>query len=73
VDLLLKHGADPNLGDAEGVTPLMEAVSTNHSEMIPPLISHRADPMLTDHKGRTAADIAKLKGDEEAARSLAGR
>jgi hypothetical protein len=41
--------------------------------MIPPLISHHADPMLTDRKGRSAADIAKSKGDEEAVRSLAGR
>jgi uncharacterized protein len=71
--ILLDHGANPNLQDSEGVTALMEAVSTDHSAMIDTLISHRADPKLMDRRGRTAADIAKQQGNDEAARSLAGR
>ncbi|HEY6923488.1 MAG TPA: ankyrin repeat domain-containing protein [Steroidobacteraceae bacterium] len=33
-ELLLAHGANPNVPDAEGVTPLSAAVAGNHSTLI---------------------------------------
>jgi ankyrin repeat protein len=31
-----------------------------------PLLTYGADPALKDRKGRTAGDIAKLKGNQDA-------
>ncbi len=39
----------------------MEAVSTEHNELIGPLIDHGADPALKDSKGRTAAESQHKK------------
>jgi hypothetical protein len=71
--VLLAHGADPNRQDVDGVSALMEAVSTHHNELIGTLMAHGVDPALKDRKGRTATDIATQKGNDEAAGLIAGR
>ena len=48
------------------MTPLMEAISTGHGEFITPLLTYGADVALKDQKGRTAGDIAKQKGYQDA-------
>ena len=66
VELLLASGADPNQQDTDGVSALIEAVNTSHGDFIGPLLSYRADPSLKDARGRTAMDIARQKGNQEA-------
>ncbi len=52
--LLLQAGADPNARDGDGWTPLMFARS---APVVRELLSHGADPRLTDEIGRTAREI----------------
>jgi hypothetical protein len=70
-ELLLAAGADPNPQDSDGVSALMEAVATDHSELIGTLLSYGADPALKDARGRTAMDLARQKGKEDAIALLA--
>ncbi len=44
----------------------MEAINTNHAELIGILLSYGADVTLKDGQGRTALDIAKKKRNQEA-------
>jgi hypothetical protein len=50
---LLAHGADINLGDPDGVTPLIIALSNIHWDMGRFLIEHGADVNLWDLYGQT--------------------
>ena len=65
-ELLIKRGADVNLADVDGVTPLMEAAGTGATEIVRMLLEHGADANLKDADGRTAADIAKKKRKTQA-------
>jgi ankyrin repeat protein len=49
----------------------MEAVSSGHNNLIAPLLSYKANPELKDDGGRTAADIASQKSNDEAVVLLA--
>jgi ankyrin repeat protein len=49
----------------------MEAVVTDHPELIRILLAYRANPALADREGRTAADLARQRGNQEAAELLA--
>ncbi len=46
VDVLLKHGADPNAAVA-GVAPIHNAVMRNDHEMVATLVAHGANPNIT--------------------------
>ncbi|MCG8097488.1 MAG: ankyrin repeat domain-containing protein, partial [Candidatus Thiodiazotropha taylori] len=61
VKLLLEAGADVNLADSDGVTPLMEAARTGSGEIVTLLLQHNADKTNKDNEGHTAADIAVKK------------
>ena len=50
---LLKHGADPNVQDEYGNTPLMREVNYNHIENVKDLLKHGADPNVQDCDGLT--------------------
>lgn len=56
VKLLLDHGADPNLVNAQGDTPLVGVVSTA-PEIIELLITHGADPWIANDRGDNAFDV----------------
>lgn len=56
---LLAHGANPNLTYANGMTPLMAAVSNEDSTLTAILLSHGADPNLRTSSGMTALSLAK--------------
>lgn len=56
VSALLAAGAEVNTPDAEGNTALMHAVVNGHYAMVKLLLEHGADPALTNHAGRRAAD-----------------
>ena len=58
LNLMIKHGADINARDPNGLTPLM--YSTYNKEkpelMITELLNNGANPQLTDNKGHNASD-----------------
>jgi ankyrin repeat protein len=51
--LLLAAGADVNQTDANGITPLLMAITNNHVDVARLLIDHRADINANDWYGRT--------------------
>lgn len=65
-DMLLKHGANPNV-QYHGRTPLMIAAEHGHVSLTTTLIGHGADLDLTNDLGVTALDIAKAHGNTETA------
>jgi len=58
LNVLLAHGANPNLADSEGRTPLMAAARRGRLQCVESLLQHRADAKLRDNAGRTALDLA---------------
>ncbi len=85
INLLLAKGADVNLADANGVTPLMAAAELDWETSIVLLLEHGAKTKASDKSGKTAlmyamgnrglGTAAKLldKGAEINARDKAGR
>ncbi len=83
---LLQKGADPNLRDKDGNTPLMVAVSSGYGDLIAPLIAARANvnqgndsgetPLIRAVQRRDTAIIRELLtagADPDQADSLAGK
>jgi ankyrin repeat protein len=73
VQHLIQAGADPNVQDTEGSTPLHHAVHYNNSEdhsMFDHLIDHGADINLENHRGETPLHSAVLRGDSYATQKL---
>ncbi|XP_037095125.1 ankyrin repeat domain-containing protein 50 [Syngnathus acus] len=63
VDLLLKHGANPNAQDAEGRPPLHSVAWTRHADVGRRLLSARTISIdLACHQGATALSIAAQQG-----------
>jgi hypothetical protein len=59
IDWLIKSGANVNVADASGDTPLMLAVKSNEqSEVYEPLLKAGAKPNLKDSEGNTALHVA---------------
>jgi hypothetical protein len=56
---LLDHGADPDLADAEGMTPLMVAARYGLADIARRLIAAGADVSRQDSSGDTALDEAR--------------
>ncbi len=69
-DILLSSGADPNVRDSYGVTPLMETVDAGEAETVRMLLDYGADPSITDASGRTALSIARSNGFDEISQML---
>lgn len=55
---LLQKGADPNLRDGRGNTPMLLAVQGGHADMIPILAAARANPNLGASSGVTPLILA---------------
>ena len=73
VQLLLKAGADPNVPNSVfGQTPLHYAVDCGYIQLIKPLMQYRADPRLTDKKGKSAFDLAQTDDMREALERFQG-
>lgn len=68
VRLLLEHGADPNVQNGEGDTPLICATkyAGGHAPTVKLLVEGGTDLTITDKSGKTALDYAKAKDQQEA-------
>lgn len=62
--LLLKYGADPNLGDNDGLRPIHVCASYAELNLMEKIISYGANINGQDHNGRTALYFAILSGHE---------
>ncbi len=61
VQLLLEHGANPNVRQKGGWAPLHQAVNKNHVSMVKVLLEHGADPDSESDEGVTPRQIASDK------------
>jgi uncharacterized protein len=71
-EILMDHGADPNLATSRQATPLMLAAGSSQPNpaIVRLLLDSGARPDARDDTGRSALDWALLQGDTEIARLL---
>lgn len=67
LELGLTLGANPNVADKTGKTPLMAAAESGHTESVALLLKHGADPQHVEAMGRTALQYAREKNHPEVA------
>ena len=70
VESLLRKGADINMPDQSGVTPLMLAVQENRANICELLISYGANLKMTDYDGENYLSIALYNSHNEMTRLL---
>ncbi|KAF3766034.1 hypothetical protein M406DRAFT_329877 [Cryphonectria parasitica EP155] len=58
---LLARGANPNVQDRLGFSPLHYAALYDHPELVRRLIQHKADPTLKTVQGQLASDVARTR------------
>eukprot|EP00998_Keelungia_sp_KM082_P009330 NODE_54_length_3010_cov_101.106139_g42_i1.p1 GENE.NODE_54_length_3010_cov_101.106139_g42_i1~~NODE_54_length_3010_cov_101.106139_g42_i1.p1 ORF type:complete len:972 (+),score=336.88 NODE_54_length_3010_cov_101.106139_g42_i1:80-2995(+) len=59
---LLRHGANPNLGNAVGATPLHWACKNSNVGLVQELLNNGADPSITNDRSTTAIQVARQCG-----------
>lgn len=59
VNLLLKNGSTPNIGDLENFTPMMYIADVGNIELAALLLKNGVKLDSKDNKGKTALDFAK--------------
>jgi hypothetical protein len=67
---LIAMGADVNVRNESGQTPLMFATEKGYADMVQVLIQHGANPKLVNNQGESALTIALMKGYTRIAESL---
>lgn len=70
VSVLLAAGANPNLGDRWGNTPLMWASNKQQTTIARRLLQAKADPAAKSNTGKTALYYAARNGDQTLAQEL---
>jgi len=61
-EVLLDHGAMPNVRDSEGLTPLHWAVLCRNEPIVGLLVARGADPSVPDELGNTPLALAQEFG-----------
>ena len=69
-ELLLENGAEINVNNHQGMTPLMLAASKGWLDIIRLLLEHKAKSDVSDFTGRTAMMWAERTGKHAAIRVL---
>jgi ankyrin repeat protein len=62
---LLERGANPNIADPTGITPLIYATEFENIELMKLLLSYKADKKQTDKEGKTPYDYAVFTNNQE--------
>ena len=57
--MLLHNGANPNVQDSDGFTPLHWAVQTRNLNFVEKLIEFNANPHICDYEGVSSFSMAK--------------
>lgn len=70
---LIAAGADPNIPDRDGWTPLHSCAFYHLTQLIPALLAAGADPTQRDNWEHTPADIAEERGFADITVLLSGR
>jgi ankyrin repeat protein len=68
--LLLEHGAQPNVRQEGGWTPLHQAAASGNLELMKLLLEHGADPRAVSDDQKSPRALALERGQPEAARLL---
>ncbi|XP_059146856.1 ankyrin repeat domain-containing protein 29-like [Physella acuta] len=68
--LLIRNGAEVNVCDTYGVTPLMESAMGDHVDCLSELINHKADLDIQNINGATALMLAAMYGHEKCLKML---
>ncbi|XP_053366517.1 fibronectin type 3 and ankyrin repeat domains 1 protein [Clarias gariepinus] len=63
--LLIQAGADVNVRDKDGKTPLMVAVLNNHEELVKLLLDSGADQHVTNMYGSSITEMAEAFGKQD--------
>jgi ankyrin repeat protein len=72
VGILIAQGADVNMAQAGGYTPLHQAAAAGLVEVITILLEAGAKPDMRCDQGKTPADYARERGHEGVLRALSG-
>ena len=64
-DFLVKQGANLDIEDLNGQTPLMKAASVGHLKMVQTLVERGVDPRRRDWDGKQPLDKARLFNNHE--------
>jgi ankyrin repeat protein len=59
VRLLIEQGADVNMAQGGGYTPLHQAAAAGCTELVEVLLKAGANPAMLCHQGKTPADYAR--------------
>ncbi|CAH8469239.1 unnamed protein product [Schistosoma rodhaini] len=70
VACLLDHGANPNLSDSEGITPLLGASNSGNYSVCELCLESDADVNMADKSGRTPVMLSVLGGHTDIVRLL---
>lgn len=73
VKLLVARGAQVNVNDRDGITPLMRAIVLRDLRMVKLLLDAGARINTTDHRGHTALTHAILRSDADILKLLIAR
>ncbi|GAB9471442.1 Tkl protein kinase [Globisporangium polare] len=73
VQLLLARGADPNIPDDQGNTPLLVASERGHFATVAALLDEGADYCCVDNEGQSALFIASMNGHLDVVKILLDR
>ena len=73
VRLLIAQGADVNMEQAGGYTPLHQAAAAGHAELTEILLEAGANPSCLCNQGKTPADYARERNHQGVLEQLSAR